>query len=53
MSTGGWDQDQYGYWAKNMSNQLNASQMDRNYVYRPQNDFMGILKTREKDLLRP
>ena len=51
--TGGWDQDQYGYWARNMSANFNAVQMDRNYVYRPQNDFAGILKTREEDMKRP
>ena len=54
VETGGWDQDQYGYWATKMATEEGLRMVDMRWGVKrlENNDFDGILKAREKDLTR-
>jgi hypothetical protein len=51
--TGGWDQDQFRYWALNMSANITSEVIPKAAVGRSQNNFAAVTEARLQEFGRP
>jgi hypothetical protein len=51
--TGGWDQDQFRYWAMNMSSVIRGQVIPKAAVGRSQNNFAAVTEARLQELGKP
>lgn len=52
VETGGWDQDQFGYWGKKMAGNISSTTLSTNAVVRSQNNYASMDVARLDELLR-